>query len=187
MILSLGGDLSIAGRVTDANGLPVPNVAIVDQAGTHAYTDADGNYVFSGIAAGAYALAPELQGYVFSPAVADVNVPPHTDNQNFTALVACDNELRNWSFENNNGWEIPPTEYSARYTTERFHSGLRSMRTGIVDSDDNRWSYSDAGQWVTIPSNADDVTLRMWEYPRSTGSLSPLPSPYRKTNKCTEY
>ena len=179
MILSLGSDYSIAGRVLDENGLPVPSVAIVDQAGKQAYTNADGNYVFTGIPAGSYALAPEMSGFVFSPAVVDVNVPPHMDNQNFTALIDCDNELRNWSFENNNGWVIPPTEYSARYTTELVHSGLRSMRTGIVDSGDNRWSYSDAYQLVEIPSKATEVTFRMWEYPRSTPNnlLEPLPEP----------
>ena len=41
------------------------------------------------------------------------------------------------------------------------------MRTGILKLADNRYSYSDAEQLVTIPGDADSVTLRIWLYPIS--------------------
>ena len=84
-----------------------------------------------------------------------------------TSTAVCQNELDNSSFEDTSDWYIPLTEYSAVYSTDRAHSGNRSMRTGIVKSIDNRYSYSDAEQLVTIPADADSVTLRIWLYPIS--------------------
>lgn len=79
----------------------------------------------------------------------------------------CSNIIGNSSFENNASWYIPVTEYSADYSTVRAHTGNRSMRTGITNINDNTYSFSDAGQSVTIPSNATYVTLGLWIYPQS--------------------
>jgi hypothetical protein len=84
--------------------------------------------------------------------------------------AACQNRLDNSGFELNGSWDIPLTVWPAAYTTEQAHSGSRSMRTGIVRTTDNVFSYSDAGQWVTIPSNAAAATLRMWTLPVTEGS-----------------
>jgi hypothetical protein len=82
----------------------------------------------------------------------------------------CFNALTNGGFESNQAWEIPLTEYSAAYSTVRAHSGIQSMRTGILNSAENRYSYSDARQVVTIPSNINEATLRLWLYPQTTES-----------------
>lgn len=80
----------------------------------------------------------------------------------------CFNALINGGFESNTGWEIPVTAYSAGYSSLRARTGVQSMRTGITMPVDNRYSYSDARQVVTIPSNANEVTLRMWLFPQTT-------------------
>lgn len=80
------------------------------------------------------------------------------------APTTCGNLILNDSFETNLAWEIPITAYTAGYSTERAHTGTRSMRTGITDKLANRYSYSDAGQWVYIPSNAESATLSLWSY-----------------------
>ena len=68
--------------------------------------------------------------------------------------------LFNTSFEASNGWYIPITAYSARYTTLRANSGARSMLTGIVNPWHNRYSYSDFGQPVFIPPGVSAAILR---------------------------
>jgi hypothetical protein len=79
----------------------------------------------------------------------------------------CTELMLNNSFENNNGWVIPITEFSAGYSTTRAHSGLRSMRTGIEFIEHNRYSYSDFRQAVTIPISASSVTLNTWTWAKS--------------------
>jgi len=74
---------------------------------------------------------------------------------------ACANQIINPGFENNKGWGIPNTAFPAGYTTSPVFSGARAMRTGIVNTFQNRYSYSDAWQTVFIPSNAASATLRL--------------------------
>jgi len=60
--------------------------------------------------------------------------------------------LTNSDFElYDRGWSIPVTAFSARYSWDVAHSGNQSMRTGIVSSSKNTYSYSDAWQLATIP------------------------------------
>jgi len=90
----------------------------------------------------------------------------------------CDDLIDNSGFESNQDWDIPITTYPARYSSDRSHSGSRSMQTGIVSSYDNVYSYSDAGQWVSIPWSVTSVKLRLWEYPSSSEYASlALPEP----------
>jgi len=99
----------------------------------------------------------------------------------------CDNVIGNSSFESNDSWYIPVTEYSAGYSSTKSHTGSRSMRTGITNINDNIYSFSDAGQAVTIPANATTVKLGLWIYPQSgsPGVLSipaqPLANSLRNT------
>ncbi|MFC2025889.1 hypothetical protein ACFLUC_01710, partial [Chloroflexota bacterium] len=85
-----------------------------------------------------------------------------------SAPGGCYEALKNRSFENNTAWEIPATAYSAGYSTLEAATGLRSMRSGILYSSHNVFSYSDFRQKVTIPSNA--LSARLWVeiYPEST-------------------
>jgi hypothetical protein len=51
------------------------------------------------------------------------------------------------------------------------------MRTGITAASDNRFSYSDARQVVSIPANAARADLYLWTYPASSEAANaPLPA-----------
>ncbi|NJD60890.1 MAG: carboxypeptidase regulatory-like domain-containing protein [Anaerolineae bacterium] len=92
----------------------------------------------------------------------------------------CQELIVNNNFDSNNGWIILKTNYPAAYSNAQYHSPFRSMRTGITNSADNTYSYSDFRQVVSIPSNANHVTLNMWVYPQSSGTtLGSLPMPER--------
>jgi hypothetical protein len=92
-----------------------------------------------------------------------------------TPVTGCSNQLGNSGFEFNGLWGIPTTEYSAGYFDGIAHSGTRSMRTGIYNTTINKFSYSDAWQAVTIPSNATSAKLSLWFYTWSTAVLSNAP------------
>ncbi len=65
--------------------------------------------------------------------------------------TACVNLIGNGGFQTNADWYIPATAYSAGYTNVVSRSGGRAMRTGIYYPSQNRYSYSDFGQYVYIP------------------------------------
>jgi hypothetical protein len=79
----------------------------------------------------------------------------------------CEEAIANGGFESDSNWERPVTAYRAQYSTAEAHTGSRSMRVGIVDAGENKYSYSSARQWVTIPAGAASVTLGFWLYPVS--------------------
>lgn len=79
----------------------------------------------------------------------------------------------NAGFEYDSGWHFPVTAYSAGYSTESWHSGARSARSGIRSIGDNRFSYSSVQQTVTIPSAPVSVTLSLWWNAFSTEAGSP--------------
>jgi hypothetical protein len=91
-----------------------------------------------------------------------------TSTRTPTATISpCTDYIVNGGFEKTTGWYIPLTEYSAAYSTAKVHSGSWSMRTGITNTYDERYSYSEAQQTVYIPSDADSATLGFWIYPIS--------------------
>lgn len=81
--------------------------------------------------------------------------------------TGCENVIDNSSFESDDSWYIPVTEYSADYSSARSHTGDRSMRTGITNINDNTYSFSDAGQVIKIPASATTAILGLWIYPQS--------------------
>ncbi len=76
----------------------------------------------------------------------------------------CTNLVKNPGFEASSDWEIPNTSWPAGYSSEKAHSGSRSMRTGILNAADNRYSYSDFRQRITIPANAPSAQATFWLY-----------------------
>jgi PKD repeat protein len=80
---------------------------------------------------------------------------------------ACAEGIANGGFEYDSDWEFPQTKYPAVYTTVITRSGNRSARTGIVDSGDNRESYSSVRQTITVPAGTISATLSFWLYPVS--------------------
>jgi hypothetical protein len=79
----------------------------------------------------------------------------------------CVNIIINGGFETGEAWVLPVTNYPAEYSTAQKHSGNWSMRTGIVNPNDEIYSFSDAWQQVYIPADTDIATLTFWIYPIS--------------------
>lgn len=79
----------------------------------------------------------------------------------------CSNYFGNPGFEATNAWGIPVTAYPAGYSMAIANTGVQSMRTGIVNPNVHVYSYSDAYQEITIPSNATSASLSLWFYPNS--------------------
>jgi hypothetical protein len=95
--------------------------------------------------------------------VCDGGLPPPPPPPPATTCGAGQTEqLVNTSFETNNGWYRPVTAYTAHYSNLLFYTGARSMQTGIINWWHNRYSYSDFGQYVYIPSGVSNATLRYW-------------------------
>jgi hypothetical protein len=118
-----------------------------------------------------------LDNCVITPTPGPSPTPTSTRTPTPTPTVTptpgpCQNLIVNSDFSNSNGWVILDTAYHAGYSNAEYHSPFRSMRTGIVDSTVNVYSYSDFRQQVTIPSYDRHVTLGMWLYP--TSGESPL-------------
>ena len=93
----------------------------------------------------------------------------------------CSQVIVNSGFETSEAWGIPVTEYTAGYSTFLMRSGVRSMRMGIVAPADNRYSYSDAYQYVQIPADATQAMLSAYLYTMSGEApdlpLAPPPAP----------
>jgi hypothetical protein len=163
----LSGGHSISGRVLSLQNTPIGGVTIRTDRGELTVTNQNGDYSLNGLAGGNYTLTPAMGGVAFSPASSSVVVPPDVQMLNFTAEVNCSEGVINGGFEDNSGWELPITEWTAGYTTSEAHSGSRSMRTGIVNAADNRYSYSSTRQKVTIPSGTTSASLTFWIKPYS--------------------
>jgi hypothetical protein len=88
----------------------------------------------------------------------------------------CTEGIVNGGFEGRTGWITTATQYTAGYATdpEPVRSGVYSMRTGIVNPAHNIFSYSSALQTVTLPADADYITLNFWIFPQ-TGENESIP------------
>lgn len=163
---------TISGVVTGPYGLPLAGAVVSDPSkGYSTLTNLSGAYTLSGLPAGAYNLAAYKEGYFCTASFSSpVNVPPSATARNFTCYVmpTCSDLVVNGSFEARTAWEIPITEYTAGYSTARAYTGTSSMRTGITNPYDNRYSYSSARQLVTIPADAVSAVLRFFRFPIST-------------------
>jgi hypothetical protein len=165
----------LKGTILDANGQPVPRVTVVTNDGRYAYTDEDGEYAFERVPKGTYVVSATKYGYQFYPERRTVKMDRFADQENFGAdqINQCYEDIANGDFEAVGAWTIPATWYSAGYSQVQSNSGVQSMRTGIIDTSVNKYSYSDFRQAVTIPYNATSATLRFWIYP-SSGEPTPL-------------
>jgi hypothetical protein len=168
---------TISGQVLSPDNIPIAGVTIQTDEGQTSVTDETGRYTLNGLNGDTYTLNPELGEAAFSPAAVSVVVPPSVEQLDFTAYLACNEAIVNGGFESSTGWVIPVTEYSAGYTTLEAYSGTRSMRTGITNPSDNRYSYSDAEQMVSIPAGTDSAVLTFWVLPQSGEVLSGGPPP----------
>ncbi len=175
-LISLSRNYSIYGQVRDTDGEPVAGVTVIDQEGHQSVTKSDGSYRLSNLALGNYALAPIAQGLLFNPTLTEVELAGADAVQNFTALTACSDAIVNGGFETDDAWQFPATTNTAGYSTAAAHSGLRSARTGITNALDNRYSYSSARQYVSVPADVDTALLRVWLYPISGEVFTSAPA-----------
>jgi hypothetical protein len=163
------GPLSVSGKVVDHNNQPLANVQIVDGLGNSTSTDSKGQYTLSGLSGDTFAVAPSKPGLVFSPSMLSGKLSNPVTGQDFTGITACTDVMVNGGFESDTGWVFPATPFTAGYSTDLFHTGVRSARTGILKASQNIYSYSSARtQEITIPSDATSVNLRLWLYPISS-------------------
>lgn len=88
------------------------------------------------------------------------------------APEGCQQIILNNGMEENAAWRFVGGK-PARYSTDMAHEGTRSIVAGLTAGRPYH-IYSDARQWITIPSNAISVTLRMWWYPRTEEQASQL-------------
>jgi len=125
-----------------------------------------------------------LDNCLATPTVTPTSGPPTATSSPTNTPTAtttpgpCTELLDNTDFEADDGWLIPLTEYPAAYSMAQYHSAWHSMRTGIVLPGDNRYSYSDFRQTVSLPLGSNTFTLGMWLYPLSGETLlQPPPQP----------
>jgi hypothetical protein len=173
-IIAKAPDFMVAGQVTDSNGAPVSGVTVVDSKGDSTYTAADGEYSL-GALAGPNAIAPSKDGYMFDPPVIDLNVTGSVVGQDFTALTACNEAITNGGFEYGAWWDLLEYDYPSAYSLTVAHSGVRSVRTGILIPADNMPSYSNVRTpLISIPTGTT-ASLHMWLYPVSTEAAQNAP------------
>jgi hypothetical protein len=81
--LVAGPTYSVSGRVTDADGNPIPGVLVYTSSGASALTDIGGNYSLSGVVPGTHTLTAVLAGRTFLPRSRTITVPPNVSGQDF--------------------------------------------------------------------------------------------------------
>jgi hypothetical protein len=74
--------------------------------------------------------------------------------------------LTNGGFESDDGWVFGDTPIRGRIDSVSVHSGSRAARLGSNRGPD-RFSYSSVWQRVTIPAEANQVTLSAYVFPVS--------------------
>jgi hypothetical protein len=174
--------LSITGKVISTDNIPLGGITVSTNDGISSVTNSDGVYTLDNLEEQNYTVMPSKDGYTFSPPSAQVVVPPSIVQLNFTTAVQCEDVLVNGGFETTDyWWELPITVYPASYSAAQHHSGVQSIRTGIINPLDNRYSYSSVrSPAISIPSNATGAMLGFWLYPLSgqigLQSLPPVPS-----------
>ncbi len=100
-------------------------------------------------------------------------IPTATPSRTPTATLTptppedCDDLVVNGGMEADLGWVLMSRDYPSGYSTMVAHSGSRSLRVGIENWWDNTPSYSNAYQWVYIPTGLTSATLRLWYYAHS--------------------
>lgn len=104
---------------------------------------------------------------LISPTLTKTRTPTPTSTPTRTPTLACYDGILNGSFETTSAWDLPITEYTAAYSTAKARNGARSLRTGIINTADNRYSYSSGRQAFTIPSTAYKARLKLYIYPIS--------------------
>lgn len=83
----------------------------------------------------------------------------------------CQELVLNGGFELTGDWRMGNTPRSARYTTERAHSGIRAMLLGIKPPTTDVYSYSSLWQSITLPTAGRSATLSFWYWPATEDTI----------------
>ena len=112
-----------------------------------------------------------------SPQPTPTATPTYTVTPTATATVpptptatptGCSEIIVNGGMESSTAWFFPVTVYSAGYTDGMAHTGLRSLRAGILPPAPDLFAFSDVYQEITIPAGIRSATLRYYRYPQTT-------------------
>jgi len=190
---------SVSGRIVDGQNSPLVGVVLTTNGGRTTTTDSNGNYSFNSLPPGDYSIEPSLANYSFLSKSVQVNrdlrdinfvgfstitptptqqpsnpsptsVPGPGNTPTPVSGGSCSQLIRNGGFESGDSWLINVNEYPASYSSSQVFSGGRSMRIGIVNPADNRYSYSSIEQTITVPNDASTIKLRYQIYSTATGS-----------------
>jgi len=158
----------VSGQVKDAQDTPLSGVTVKDTSGRTTTTNANGQYSLV-VVGGNQKLSPVKPGYNFDPMTVKVKINRNLNDQNFTAVAACDSPILNPSFETVPFYWNPVSGnangYTPFYSAEQANTGTHSGFTGIRDGQFNVPSWS---RWrtheITIPISATnaDVSLFLW-------------------------
>lgn len=164
----------VSGIVTGPDDLPLAGATVSDGTGKFTTTDQNGQYQLA-LPPGPNALAPEKDGYIFTPSMVEIDVASNLYGQDFSAINACVQGIVNGDFEASEWWTTPSSVVPAVYAVDRYHSPVRSARTGILSGSPNVYSYSAIqSQPISVPGTATSVLLRMWLLPISQESVTSL-------------
>lgn len=104
-----------------------------------------------------------------------------------TPTPFCREGVNNGGFESDSGWNLPNTANRAGFTNALAHTGLRSLRLGLLpgalvqpagDGEQNLLgelaptgaAYSTAYQLLHLPADAASLTLTWWQQPGSAAA-----------------
>ncbi len=114
-------DYTISGTVLDNAGNPLAGVVIYDGLGHYTLTDGNGIYALTNLPGGGYTIRAIKGGYVFSPAMRWVNLPPSTGGQDFVGIPKRPVII------------VPGTGASANWPCFLF---------GVVCDDPDQWNFA---------------------------------------------
>lgn len=108
-----------------------------------------------------------LTGFVLLAAVALLALPILATSPlpALAAPVACEEVLRNGDLETSvaDNWRFGSTAAPGAVVATPVHGGSSAIRLGIPPSGNNVLTHSTVYQTVTIPANAQQLTLTYWE------------------------
>ncbi len=182
--VEFGGETlySISVRISFSDGTSLEGVTVSYDTDHSVITDTDGNYLFSGIAAGEYLLTPSLEGYTFDPtsttlSVVDVDVV----DVNFTAIQDTKFGISGKvSLASGTGLSDVLITHGPGLTTTTDENGkfkLADLDPGIYTLIPTKTDYlfNPVNQVVTVGPSMSDVTFTGHTFPSNYAKTSPVP------------
>lgn len=137
-----GESYTISGQVLDNTGTPLADITVSIADGFFDTTGADGNYTIAGLEIGTYTITPTHTGFIFSPTIRTITLPPDATGQDFignrvdttgpsaiTDLAAKSGSssgeiLLTWTAPGDDGSTGTATAYTVRYADTPIETEL---------------------------------------------------------------